>query len=64
MVIINENMKELPISCGICMYSILEIEGVYYDKYHYCCAMPKRDIIDDDLYHFNDKPSWCPLKEV
>lgn len=62
MAIINENMKDLPLACKYCMY--LCIEGVYYTHYYFCCAMPQRDIIDDDLYDLSDKPSWCPLKEV
>ena len=62
MAIINENMKDLPISCTHCLYSSIEIE--WNDRYAYCCAMKERDIIDDELYCQNDKPSWCPLKEI
>ena len=62
MAVINENMKELPVSCKHCLYS--SIDGDYINHYSFCYAVPKRDVIDDDLYDNDGKPSWCPLKEV
>ena len=62
MAVINENMKQLPVCCKHCMYCSIKRDT--FGHYHFCCAMPEREVIDYDLYNNNDKPSWCPLKEV
>ena len=59
MIVIN-NMKKLPKNCFECKFSNYEHDYIFMTG-SYVCNLEHNYIICDE---HNQKPDWCPLKEV